>query len=165
MVEARVNDRQLRSIAKEGNLTAAAQRLFISQPSLSGMLAHMEEELGVKLFDRSVTPMMLTYAGEQFVKSAEEILAIYYDLQHRMDDISDAYIGRLNVGCGPRLSPYLIPKILPQFMKRYPDVQINLFEYARQLLEQRLASGNLDLVFTTLVPPVNKSIDYMPLYH
>ena len=163
-----MNDRQLHyilAIAKEGNLTAAAQKLFISQPSLSGMLAHMEEELGVKLFDRGVSPMILTYAGEQFVRSAEEILTIYHDLQHRLDDISEANTGRLNIGCGPRLSPYIIPRILPPFMRRYPDVQVNLYEYDRAVLEQKLVSGNLDLVFTTMSLPQNKSIDYIRLYN
>jgi DNA-binding transcriptional LysR family regulator len=81
-----------------------------------------------------------------------------------MDDILEANAGRLNIGCGPRLSPYIIPRILPQFLRLYPEVQVNLFEYERPVLEQKLITGNLDLVFTTMTNPPNKGIDFVRLY-
>jgi len=162
-----VNDRQLKyilTIAQEGNLTTAAQKLYISQPSLSSMLAHVEEELGVKLFDRSVSPLVLTYAGEQYINSAEKILSIINDLKHNLDRISDSMAGRLNIGCSSHFSSTLIPYIVPAFTNLYSDVQINLTEGERIELEQKLMSGNLDLIFTTYGSSENKNIEYIPLY-
>lgn len=162
-----MNDRQLKyilTIVEEGNLTAAAQKLFISQPSLSGLLANIEKELEVKLFYRSATAMTLTYAGEEYVNSAHKILSIYGDLRQTLADIKGGYTGRIKFGCGPRLSPYLIPLILPGFMKAYPKIQIDLFEHDRQTLEQKLITGGLDIAITTLNGSGNKSIDYWPLY-
>lgn len=162
-----MNDRQLKyilTIVEEGNLTAAAQKLYISQPSLSGLLASIEENLGVKLFDRSTTPMALTYAGNEFVKSANEILAIYSNLQQTLSDIKEGHSGIIKVGCGTSISPYLIPKIIPGFMNMYPKVQIDLFEYDRNTLEQRLITGSLDITINSLTGIGNKYIDYLPLY-
>lgn len=162
-----MNDRQLKyilTIAREGNLTSAAQKLYISQPSLSSMLAHVEEELDVKLFDRSVSPLKLTYAGEQYINSAEQILSILNDLNHNLERISNSLAGRLNIGCSSHFSSTLIPYIVPVFMNRYSDVQINLTEGERIDLEKKLMSGNLDLIFTTYGNSENKNIEYIPLY-
>nr|WP_312579209.1 LysR family transcriptional regulator [Sedimentibacter sp.] len=162
-----MNDRQLKyilAIAQERNLTTAAQKLYISQPSLSSMLAHIEEELGVKLFDRSVSPLMPTYAGEQYINSAEQILSIMTNLKHHLDRVADSLTGRLNIGCSSHFSSTLIPCIVPAFMNQYPDIQINLAEGERLYLEQKLISGNLDLIFTTLGGSENKNIEYIPLY-
>ncbi|MBW7573196.1 LysR family transcriptional regulator [Caproiciproducens faecalis] len=162
-----MNDRQLKyilTIAREGNLTSAAQKLYISQPSLSSMLAHVEEELDVKLFDRTVSPLKLTYAGEQYINAAEQILSIINDLNHNLERISNSLAGRLNIGCSSYFSSTLIPYIIPVFKNRYSDVQINLTEGERMDLEKKLMSGNLDLIFTTYGNSENKNIEYIPLY-
>lgn len=162
-----VNDRQLKyilAIAQERNLTTAAQKLYISQPSLSSMLAHIEGELGVKLFDRSVSPLLLTYAGEQYINSAEQILSIMNNLKNNLELVANSLTGRLNIGCSSHFTSTLIPYIIPAFTNQYPDVQINLAEGERLYLEQKLMSGNLDMIFTTLGGSENKNIEYIPLY-
>jgi len=162
-----LNERQLKyilTIAREGNLTTAAQKLYISQPSLSSMLSHVEEELGIKLFDRSISPLKPTYAGEQYINAAEQILSIINDLKHNLEQISNSSAGRLNIGCSPHFSSTLLPYIVPAFMKRYSNVQLNLAEGERIELEQKLVSGNLDLIFTTYGASANKNIEYIPLY-
>ena len=162
-----MNDRQLHyilTIAKEKNMTTAAQKLYISQPSLSSMLSNVEKQLGVKLFDRSVTPMALTYAGEQFIETAEQIVNSYSDLKRKIDDINNTMVGRLSIGCGPHSSHMLIPKILPPFMSRYPGIQINLYEESRGSLEKKLISADLDIIITTIGNAKNANIEYIPLY-
>lgn len=162
-----MNDRQLKyilTIAKEKNMTSAAQKLYISQPSLSSMLSNVEKQLGVKLFDRSVTPMILTYAGEQFIETAERIVNAYSDLSRKIDDINNSMVGRLSIGCGPQSSHMLIPKILPPFIRQYPGIQINLFEERRMSLEKKLISADLDLIITTMGNSKNANIEYIPLY-
>ena len=79
-----MTDRQLRylvTLASEGNMTAAAQRLFISQPSLSYLLAHVEKELGIALFNRNTNPISMTYAGERYIAAAQKILGVQRELE------------------------------------------------------------------------------------
>jgi DNA-binding transcriptional LysR family regulator len=144
-----VNDRQLRyilEIAKEGSISSAAQRLYISQPSLSGLLVHVEKETGAKLFDRSVTPMVPTFAGEKYIEAAEKILLTMEELQSLIDDIGESRRGRLRIGCGPQHSPFIIPLLLPEMIKLYPDVDFHITEELRSVLEAELLAGKLDIL-------------------
>jgi DNA-binding transcriptional LysR family regulator len=145
-----MTDRQLEyilEIARQGNITAAAQKLHISQPSLSNVLAHVEDTEGAKFFDRSLSPMPLTYAGEMYVQTAKKILAARDELRRQMDDIRDVRTDRLTIGCGPQQSPILIPVILPLLFKSYPGVQYQLTEDSPSMLEEQLLAGGLDVVF------------------
>jgi DNA-binding transcriptional LysR family regulator len=145
-----MTDRQLEyilEIARQGNITVAAQKLHISQPSLSNVLAHVEDAEGVKFFDRSLSPMPLTYAGELYVQTAKKILAAMDELRRQIDDFRDARTDRLNIGCGPLQSPFIIPIILPLLLKSYPGVQYQLTEDSPSMLEEQLLSGGLDIIF------------------
>ncbi|MDR2631513.1 MAG: LysR family transcriptional regulator [Spirochaetaceae bacterium] len=146
-----MTDRQLEyilAIAEQGNITAAAQKLNISQPSLSNVLAHVENTAGAKFFDRSLSPMPLTYAGELYVQTAKKILAAMDELRHQIDDIRDALTGRLNIGCGPYRSPLIIPVILPVLVKLHPGVQYKVTEDSSSVLEEQLLAGRLDVIFS-----------------
>jgi DNA-binding transcriptional LysR family regulator len=133
-------------IAKEGNITTTAQKLHISQPSLSSLLAHVEEELGAKLFDRSVSPLVLTYAGEKYIEAANKVLSTMDELQSLVDDIEESHKGRLRIGCGPYHSPFFIPQVLPNMIRRYPEVEFYITEGMRPLLESELLAGRLDVL-------------------
>ncbi len=162
-----MNDRQLKyilTIMEEGNITSAAQKLYISQPSLSSLLAHVEEELGAKIFNRDVSPMALTYAGEYYADAAKDILSTLRDLQNKINDIQDYRKGRLLVGCSPQLSSLLLPSILPKFMEENPGIQIKLFEETNSDLEKLLISGNLDLAINT-TRIENKVLETVSLYN
>jgi DNA-binding transcriptional LysR family regulator len=145
-----MTDRQLEyilEIARQGNITTAAQKLHISQPSLSNVLAHVEDEAGAKFFDRSLSPMPLTYAGELYVETAKKILAAMDEFRQHIADVRDARTERLNIGCGPQQSPLIIPVILPLLLKSYPGVRYHLTEDSPSLLEEQLLAGALDVVF------------------
>jgi DNA-binding transcriptional LysR family regulator len=147
-----MTDRQFEyilEIARQGNITAAAQKLHISQPSLSNVLAHVEAEVGAKIFDRSVSPMTLTYAGEIYIETAKKIMGQIHELRHQIDDMNDSRTGRLNIGCGPQLSSFLVPAILPVLMEQYPGVQFRLTEANREALEERLLNGSLDVLLSS----------------
>ena len=144
-----MTDRQLHyiiEIAKSGNLTAAAKKLYISQPSLSTLLAHVEAELGANLFDRSVSPLVLTYAGEKYLEAAKKILSTLDELQNHIYDIGESRRGCLRIGCGPQHSPFIIPLILPNLRKKYPEIDFRITEDFQQLLELELLAGNLDVL-------------------
>jgi len=144
-----LTERQLHciiEIAKAGNITVAAQKLYISQPSLSSLLAHVEEELGAKLFDRSTSSMVLTYAGEKYIEAAEKILLTIAEMQNQINDIGESRIGRLRIGCGPQHSPIVLPSILTYMIERYPKVEFQITEGYGSLLESDLLSGKLDVL-------------------
>lgn len=149
-----MTDRQLMyivKIAEEKNLTSAARKLYISQPSLSNLLSHVEQELGVKLFDRDATPIKPTYAGECYLSAANKILGVQREFHTQLDAILQAEQGKLIIGCGPRLSPILIPQILPSYMKENSGIQIQLVENDLRSLVELLDTGNLDLIFSNRI--------------
>jgi DNA-binding transcriptional LysR family regulator len=147
-----MNDRHLKyilEIAKQGSITAAAENLYISQPSLSSLLAQVEEELGTRIFDRSRTPLALTHEGEQYVEAAAKILGTLRDLQAKINDMKESISGRFNIDCGPRQSPYVIPQLLPVLVKKYPEVEFKFEESDLAHREKFLLNGMLDIALTT----------------
>ena len=85
----------IRTVAEQKSITAAAKALFITQPSLSHFISKTEEEMGVKIFDRSTYPISLTYAGEKYIEAAEKILYISEELKKEFGDISQSKKGRI----------------------------------------------------------------------
>ena len=144
-----MTDRQLKyliTLAEEGNMTTAAQKLFISQPSLSYLLGHVEQELGAELFHRNTTPLTLTEAGESYVEAARKILGIKREMENCISDLTKQHRSTLQIGCGAQLSAILYPVILPDFMRDHPDVRLKLVEDHFADLCVQFSRGELDLV-------------------
>jgi DNA-binding transcriptional LysR family regulator len=147
-----MNDRHLKyilEIAKQGSITAAAENLYISQPSLSSLLALVEEELGARIFDRSRVPLTLTHEGEQYVEAAAKILGTLRDLQAKINDMKESISGRFNIDCGSQQSPFIIPRLLPVLVKKYPEVAFKFEESDLAHREKFLLNGMLDAALTT----------------
>lgn len=145
-----MNDRQLRyilTIAEEKNLTAAAKKLYISQPSLSNLLEHVETELNVQLFQRTPSGMILTDAGRLYVNSARQILGILRSLDLQLDETRKFHQGSMSIGCSHQMSPFIFPKIIPAIRRQFPRYTFHLFEDRMTLLQEKLLSGELDIVF------------------
>ena len=126
-----MTDRQLQymiTLSEEGNMTTAARKLFISQPSLSALLNHVEQEVGAELFNRNTTPLSLTAAGKCYIETAHQILSLKREMENHICDIANTKKSSLHIGCGTQLSAVLYPKILPCFMRDYPDVSLHLVE-------------------------------------
>ncbi|MCD8053893.1 MAG: LysR family transcriptional regulator [Lachnospiraceae bacterium] len=142
-------------IAKYGNMTKAAETLYISQPALSIQLNRLEEELGLKLFERSSKGMKLTYAGEEFVVRAQKISVMHYELQDRLNNIRENVDKQLRVGYTLKHLPSLFPDTLLQFKSLYPHVQVVSVDGHISELEEKLLSGELDIIITN--PTTRKS--------
>jgi DNA-binding transcriptional LysR family regulator len=136
----------IQAVAEHVNITKAAAALYFSQPSLSHYLSKTEKELGVKLFDRSTTPLTLTYAGERYLETARQILSMSEYLIREMRDIADSSTGRIRVGIPQERSSYMLPLILPPFKERYPGVFIEIIESGTRALEDELLAGSLDVI-------------------
>ena len=116
------------AVADERSVTEAAKKLYISQPSLSYIISKVEEDLGVKLFDRKTSPISLTYAGEKYVQTAREILRMRDGMRREMNDIGQGGKGRINIGIPTERAGYMLPKVIPVFRRDHPGVEIRLQE-------------------------------------
>ena len=132
-------------VAEELNITRAAERLYISQQSLSNHISNMERELDVKLFTRS-PKLTLTYAGNLLVDTASQILELNNQYLAKVSDINRHYLGVLRVGVSHTCGLALLPKILPRFREEFPLVEFSLFEGNSTQLEDELSHGRIDLM-------------------
>lgn len=149
----------LRTIAEEGGITAAARKLYISQPSLSQMLRQLEEEAGLPLFDRAGSPVRPTYAGECYLRAAARMLHAQDTLETELQEIRREDRGRVRLGISLQRSVYLLPRVLPRFIRRYPHVSLVLREAGSADLEQLVLDGEVDLALAS-TEAVCPGLDY-----
>lgn len=142
----------IRTIAEEGGITAAARKLYVSQPSLSQMLRLVEEELGVELFDRSRVPFRPTYAGERYLHAANVLLNTLRMLENELQEIREESRGRLRLGISMQRAAHLLPKVLPRFSREYPYVTLELQEAGSARLERMVQNGDVDMALATTSP-------------
>ena len=113
-------------VYEEKSFSAAAKSLFISQPSLSATVAHLEQELGFKIFDRSTSPLTLTAEGKIYIEALEEIRESEERMHRRINQLSNLSWGSLAVGGSSFIAYHLFPKICGEFYRRYPNIQVHV---------------------------------------
>ncbi|MGF7229942.1 LysR substrate-binding domain-containing protein [Arachidicoccus sp.] len=142
----------------------AAESCHITQPTLSMQIQKLEEELAVKIFDRSKQPVVPTIAGEEIIEQARKILAEKDVLLEMISSKKDLIKGELKVGVIPTLAPYLLPLFIPPFTKKYPQVRLHVIELTTTTLIKQLREGQIDMGI--LVTPLNeKGIKEDPLFY
>ncbi len=160
-----MNTRQLRyavELYKNPNISHVAQKLGITQPALSKQILALENELGVKLFDRNTNPLTVTPAGEHFLKEARKLLYNEEQLLRSMEDFKSGKRGTLNIGVSPFRCLYLIPSLCEKIKEKYPEVKIVLHESGSDQLRQSAAEGKYDFAIVNL--PVDESVlDVVPI--
>lgn len=133
-------------VYQEKSISKAAQKLFISQPSLSVMIQKIEEEIGVPLFDRTSKPISLTEAGREYIKATEEIMHTEKAFENYLQACQDLQTGSLTIGSNQLLSSLVLPQYIGQFLAKYPKIRLNLVDDNSVVLENMAMSGQLDLV-------------------
>lgn len=132
------------ALAEHGNFTLAAEKCFVTQPTLSMQIQKLEEELGVLIFDRSKKPIQLTQVGEKIIEQARRIV----NESERIQDIIDIYKGFVGgdfkLGIIPTVMPVLLPMFLNTFIKKYPKVNLIIEERNTADIIQKLKNGHLD---------------------
>lgn len=159
----------IKTIADEHSVSKAAQKLFITQPSLSKCIQRIESELGTKLFKRTSSGLRLTFAGERYYKVASDILKIYNDFEIEISDINNLKRGRVNVGCTNFLATFILPQILPIYAKKYPNIEVVIVEANSMELGEDLATGKIDFAIMHTAPVFeitseSRNIDIYPLF-
>ena len=144
------------AIVREGSITAASKKLYVSQPALSQTIKQVENDLGAPIFRRDVHHIELTHAGELYVEAVQEMLTIDRNLHARVEDSKDEVFGDFTLGISTQRGLQLLPQVLPEFMRLYPHVKIKLQEEGSGRLERMTMEGICDIAFVTTISKNNR---------
>lgn len=134
---------QLNSISK------AAAQLHVAQPSVSIAIQKLEDELGVRLFDRSQRQISLTEEGRIFSQRVNEILLQIGDSVNELKDLKPCPRGTIKIGIPPMIGVFLFPHIFARFRKQYPDIKLTAIEVGSLSAQKLLEDGNIDVGIIT----------------
>ena len=149
------------SVAKNKSFTKAANELHITQPAISKHIRELESTYNVRLIDRNAQNSLLTKAGEIFLSHAEKIIENYNQLQYEMNRINKTFVGELHIGASTTIGQYVIPSLLAQFMKTYPDLKVELINGNSEEIEKALIEKRIDIGMVEGLHK-NPAIKYMP---
>jgi LysR family hydrogen peroxide-inducible transcriptional activator len=132
------------AVAEHQNFTLAAQKSFVTQPTLSMQIQKLEDELEVQIFDRSKKPIQLTEIGKKIVEQARSIVNESGRMQDIVDQQKGFIGGEFKLGIIPTIMPTLLPMFLKTFIKKYPKVNLKIEESTTESIIKKLNEGHLD---------------------
>lgn len=150
------------AVVREESITKAAELLHITQPTLSRQIAQMEEEMGVKLFDRSTRKIVLTNEGLLLRRRAEEILELVDKTERELSEQDEMVEGTVAIGCGDLAAVQLLPDLIRSYHERYPAVTFDLYTATADHIKDRMDRGLTD-VGLLLEPVSMEKYDYIRL--
>lgn len=133
------------SVVEVGSFTRAAKACYIAQPSLSLQIQKLEEELGQKLFERLGRGVRLTSAGQAFYAKAVSIVSAVAEARDSLQDPVRLEQGQIRIGAIPTIAPYLLPRLVRTFTRRFPEAQITVHEDFTEDLVNACVAGEVDL--------------------
>jgi LysR family transcriptional regulator, hydrogen peroxide-inducible genes activator len=151
------------ALAQERHFGRAAQKCFVTQPTLSLALAKLEDELGVRLFERNKTEVLVTTPGRAIIEQARRVLDEVGKIQGLARGGQDQLAGALRLGAIPTIGPYLLPELIPILHKRAPAMPLVIEENLTGNLAPMLREGELDVVIIALpfaLPGVKTRVVY-----
>ena len=150
------------AIVREESITKAAELLHITQPTLSRQIAQMEEDMGVKLFDRGTRKIVLTNEGLLLRRRAEEILELVDKTERELAEQDEKVEGTVSIGCGDLAAVQMLPELIKKFRERYPAVNFDLYTATADHIKDRMDRGLTDIGL--LLEPINmEKYDYIRL--
>ncbi len=149
-------------VCRVGNITRAAERLHVSQPSVSNAIIKLENELGITLFNRQKKQISLTNEGNIFLQRVEQILNLIKDAKAEMNDYGQLKKGLLRLGIPPMIGTFLFPPIFMNFTKLYPEIELNIIESGSMTLRQMIEEGELDLGIV-IISEASELLDTRPI--
>ncbi len=137
--------RYIVAIDRYRNFAKAAESVDISQPTLSGMLQKLEEELDVRIFNRTNKTVSPTQAGEKIIRQAERTLAEAERIKEIVSEDKDEIEGSLSLLIAPTIAPYILPKFIHHYQADYPDVRLSIQEMKEDGMMEELSCGHADI--------------------
>ena len=146
------------AVDKYRHFATAAEKSFVTQPTLSMQIHKLEDELGVTIFDRSKSPVITTEIGEKIIKQAKSILKESKELTDIANWKENELQGSFKVGIIPTIAPYLVPLFLRSFLKRYPKIDLVFEELLTTEVLDKLGNDQLDAAI--IATPADQSFIY-----
>lgn len=147
------------AIAQTGNISKAAETLYVSQPTLSKFLINLEEKLGVKLFTKIDGKFIPTVSGELYINYGTKILEMEKILKDSVEDVAKLKYGKLSVAITPTRNLYILPKVLPKFRKLYPQFNLNILEESIDKIENDILNKKVKLGIY-IADELNKNLEH-----
>lgn len=146
------------------HFSTAAENCFVTQPTLSMQVQKLEEELGIKIFDRSKQPVVPTEIGEAVIRQARVLLREALKTKEMVEEHKGTVAGEMRVGIIPTLAPYLLPLFLENFINKYPQVKLKIVELTTENLIYKLNKDLID-VGIVVTPLQDERIFEQPLFY
>lgn len=164
-----MNIQQLRyiiAVAREGlNVSAAAERLFTSQPGVSRHIRLLEEELGVQIFERRGRQLVrITEAGEAVLAMAQRTLVDLDQIRRTAQEFKDPASGSLSIATTHTQARYALPQVVRRFSRRYPEVTLHMHQGTPMQIAEMAASGEVDFAIATEAMEYFEELVMMPCY-
>ena len=151
------------AVAETQHFGKAAERCFVSQPTLSGQIKKLEDELGISIFERTRRSVKITPVGESILSHARQIMEQVDAIEQLALASQDPFAGPLRIGVIPTLSPYLMPLVMKPLQTKYPQMKLVLSEELTDILLARLRNHEIDAAL--LATPVDDpGLSTMPLF-
>ena len=142
----------------------AAEYCGVTQPTLSSMVQKLEDELGLKIFDRKSQPIAPTSTGRLVVEQAWKVLLRARKLKETVEEEKHSLLGTFTIGILPTIAPYLIPRFFPQLMNKYPDMDVRIVEMKTEDLKRALVRGDVDAGILAQLEGLD-DFDSVPLFY
>lgn len=142
----------------------AAADCHVTQPTLSMQIQKLEDQLGVKVFDRTKQPVQPTEIGQKIIEQARRVVNESRKIRDLIEEEKEEVAGDLRLGVLPTLAPYLVPRFVTAFLDAYPKVRLHIEEHLTQDLISLLKSGKLD-VGIVVTPIADEAISELPIFY
>lgn len=146
------------------SFVSAAEKCFVTQPTLSMQVQKLEEFLNVKIFDRSKQPIIPTEIGMQVIAQARVVLQENKKIKEIISSQQQDVIGELRIGIIPTIAPYLLPKVISAMLEKYPELKLLIWEYTTEDIIHHLKTGVIDCGILA-TPLVDQNISETPVYY
>lgn len=143
------------AVAEYRHFETSAEKCFVSQSTLSTMISRFEEEIGIKIFDRSQKPVEITKEGNIIIEQLKQITNELNQLDEVIKEIKGEIKGSLKIGCIPTVAPFLLPLFLQEFSVKYPDLILEVKEKTTNEIIRQLKSRELDIGIIS--PPLHEA--------
>ncbi len=145
------------------SFSKAAERCYVSQPTLSGQLKKLEDELNAPLIERSTRQVLFTALGEKVVGMARDLLLTADNIRATAKANEDPFSGDFHIGLIPTVGPFLLPMLMPVLSEEFPDTQFYLYELQADELVEKLLKGEIDAAILAKSND-SQAVQEIPLY-
>ncbi len=152
------------AVNKYRHFVTASEKCGVTQPTLSTMIQRLEDELGIKIFDRNKHPVEPTAIGLRIIKQAEQTLVEIKKIKELVISETGTMSGDLHIGIIPTLAPYIVPGFIYNFNRKHKKINLTISEMRTQTLIEEITKGNIDIMIAA-TPLNNENLLEIPLYY